>query len=149
MVMKDMKGVVKNIIEHGVGKIPWCILGSKEENSQFTCLYSSLEEYKIGHLYSLYEIQPLERLLAKKNKLLNEKVLKKIYREDNSKILSYIVNWDKSEKLVLLLQINNPFTKPEQVKETLNIIEKNRGHISELFRKQENDYDREEFTLDG
>jgi len=141
-----MKSTISDILEHGVGKIPWCILGSREKDFQFNCLYSSLRPYQAGNAYSLYDIEPLERLLAKKNKLLDEKVLEEIYREDESKTLSYVVNWEKQVKLVLLLQIKNPFTKPEQVKEAMQIISKNRNNIFELFNKQENDYKKRNST---
>lgn len=145
--MKSMESTIKDIIEHGIGKVPWCILGTKEKNFQFSCLYSSLKEFKTGNTYSLYEIEPLERFLAKKNKLLDKQVLEKIYKEDKQRTLSYIVNWDQDGKLVLLLQIKNPFTKPEQVKETLEIIAKNRNQICDRFI-HDNDK-REEHHLDG
>lgn len=136
--MKSMEGTIKDIIEHGIGKTPWCLLGTKEKNFQFSCLYSTLKEFKTGDSYSIYEIEPLERFLAKKNKILDEHVLEKIYKNDKQRTLSYIVNWDEDGKLVLLLQIKNPFTKPEQVKETLEIIAKNRNQICNLYINEGN-----------
>ncbi len=130
-----MEELIKDIVQHGLGKTPMCILGSNHKYFQFECIYSSIDCYKTGGTYSVYEVAPLERFLAKKNKLIHTDILESIYREDESKTMSYIVNWDAQSKIVLLLQMNNPFMKEKQVQETLDIVARNRVQINQLFKQ--------------
>ena len=136
--MKTMEGIIKEIIEHELGKCPWCLFTSNHSYFQFKCRYSSLDNYVTEEEYSIYQLGSLERFLAKKNQMLSPKGLKEFYEDKDQQVLCYIIDWSTQTKIVLMIRATNTFITNEQIQNTLETIGKNRKRISDVYTNERN-----------
>ncbi len=131
-----MDAIAKEIIEHELGKCPWAIFTSTDPYFQFYCKFSNIEGYLTDREYAIYQLTSLERFLAKKNQSLGPLGLKEFYEKEEQQILSYVIDWSTKTKIVILIQVNNPFLNSEQIQQALDTLGKNRKRISEAFESQ-------------
>ena len=127
--MNKIEDLINTIISQNLGPIPWCLLHSDDEYFQFKCLYSKIQPFKNNHHYDIYEIPALERFLAKKNQLIEANTLDSIYKNDHTRTISYIINWDKSFKTVLLVQVKNQHIQNEEITRMIKEINSNKELI--------------------
>jgi len=127
--MNKIEDLINTIISQNLGPIPWCLLLSRDEYFQFKCLYSKIQPFEKNHHYDIYEIPALERFLAKKNQLIEADTLDSIYKNDHTRTISYIINWDKCFKTILLVQVNNQHIQNEEITRMIKEINSNKEHI--------------------
>ena len=97
------------------------IFFNSSKDMDFSCLFSSHDNYKRASSYSVYNILPLLRILIKKNDILSEDLLSNFY--DNAPFeLCYIHEWNDHSKKVFIFSLES-LSHFDQVK--LNSIIKN------------------------
>ncbi len=127
--MNKTEDLMSTIISQNLGPIPWCLLISKDEYFQFKCLHSKIQRFENNHHYDIYEIPALERFLAKKNQLLEADTLETTYKNDHTRTINYIINWEKCFKTVLLIQVKNQHIENEEITRMINEIKSNKELI--------------------
>ncbi len=127
--MNKIEDLINTIISQNLGPTPWCLLLCDDEYFQFKCLYSKIQSFEKNRHYDIYEIPALERFLAKKNQLIETNTLDSIYKNDHTRTISYIINWDKSLKTVLLVQVKNQHILNEEITRMIKEINSNKELI--------------------
>ena len=124
--MNSLEDKIHKAIEHGLGKVPWVLLRSRNEFFQFECLFNKYDFPLLNEnkQYSLYQITALERFLSKKNGILSPKLLTSFYSDKDPFTFCYIIEWEQLQKTILLIEIKNILIKEEDIKKTMEIIKK-------------------------
>jgi len=131
---------------------PWCLLTTetlptelkKQRSFTFQCKESEGLKYSKGKSYSIYEIAPLERLLLKRNKSFDDKVLEEIYENKEDKTLCYILEWEKLSRTVLLIQNEN---STQKIKEFVQQLENELIHLKSKSENRDRDNEKDEVEV--
>jgi len=123
----DLPEKLTNTLKDIISPLKVAYFTAADENLNFKCIFSSSPLYEKGRKYSIYGLSPLFRLVLNKANIIEESIIKRVFKQDNNQI-SYILDWSDIKKVLIfdvedLDYFEDQSLIKELIKERQNILE--------------------------
>ncbi|MBT3583353.1 MAG: hypothetical protein HN509_00490 [Halobacteriovoraceae bacterium] len=94
---------IQEILKQSIDPLKVSLLFNSNEYQDFLCFHSSSSIYEVGKEYNLYDLKGLLRVLCLKRAILNEELLKNLYKRNLDEIC-LILEWNDHARKIMLIQ---------------------------------------------
>lgn len=129
--MNKIEQELKSLFSNSIEPLKVSLFCSNNEYDDFLCSFSNCSKYKTGEKKSLYELNPLIRVLSLKTQILSNTLINRVYLEED-KTLCFILEWKNYAKKIFLFDIENLVVFED--KEFTETLDNNKNMLFNIFQ---------------